>query len=318
MEMKRRKFLVRSLTGAGSFLVGACLGESKPRRMTFGPYRQVQLGKTKIKTSLVGLGTGMRGWKRESNQTRLGREGFNALARGCFERGIRLFDAADLYGSHSFLAEALRGIRREDYVIVSKIWWRKGGLPEAERPPADVVVERFLSELETEYIDLLLLHCVVSGKWPDELGDYMETMARLKKRGLIRAHGVSCHSLEALEACVKEPWVDSVHARINPYAVKMDVKDVRDVPKVAAVLKALRSRGKAVIGIKVMGEGVFGESGERRDSSIRYVLESGCVDAVVVGFEKIAEVDDFAARVRKVETTGTGSRTKALQPAREI
>ena len=128
----------------------------------------------------------------------------------------------------------------------------------------------------------------------------MDSLAKLKKKGVIRAHGVSCHGLEALQACVKEPWVDSVHARINPYAVQMDVMSVEEVPKVVEVSKALRQQGKAVIGMKLVGEGRFAQSGEKRDESVRYVLSAGCADAMVVGFEKVEEIDEFAASVRKV------------------
>jgi aryl-alcohol dehydrogenase-like predicted oxidoreductase len=246
--------------------------------------------------SRVGFGTGMRGGNRQSNQTRMGKEKFEVLLQSSYERGVRLFDAADLYGTHPYLAGALKKIPRKDYAIVSKIWWRRGGIPEPQRPDADVVVERFLKELDTDYIDLVLLHCVESEKWPEELGTHMNILDKLKKKGLIRAHGVSCHSLEALQACVSEPWVDSVHARINAYGAKMD----GPTEKVAPVLKALHEAGKGVVGMKLIGEGSFRDSDEKRDESVRYVLGLGCVDAMVVGFEKIEEVDDFAARVRKV------------------
>ena len=301
MEMKRREFLARSIAGMGGVLLGTgTLDAARQKTTKHDPYELVPLGKTKIKVSRVGLGTGMRGGNRQSNHSRMGKEKFNALAMGCYERGVRLFDVADLYGTHPFLAGALKNMRREDYVIASKIWFRSGGIPEPERPNPDVVVERFLKELKTDYIDLILFHCTTSEKWPEELGDQMEILAKLKKKGLIRAHGLSCHSVAALERCVKEPWVDSVHARINPYAVSMDVKTVEEVPRVGAVLKAIRREGKAVIGMKIIGEGRFGKSPEKRDESIKYALESGCVDAMVVGFEKVEEVDDFAVRARKV------------------
>ena len=300
MEMKRREFLAKSIAGMGGVLLGTGRLDAAGQTTKHNPYELVTLGKTKIKVSRVGLGTGMRGGRRESNHTRMGTEKFNALAMGCYERGFRLFDVADLYGTHPFLAGALKNMRREDYVIASKIWFRRGGIPEPERPSPDVVVERFLKELKTDYIDLILFHCTTSDKWPEELGDQMNILAKLKKKGLVRAHGVSCHSLVALQRCINEPWIDSVHARINPYAVSMDVKTADEVPKVAAVLKAIRRQGKAVIGMKIIGEGRFGNSPEKRDGSIKYALESGCVDAMVVGFEKIEEVDDFAMRARKV------------------
>ena len=314
MEMKRREFLTRSIAGAGGLLLGTRFAEAGVRKGgKCDPYERVPLGKTKIKVSRVGFGTGMRGGGRQSNHTRMGQEKFNALARGCYERGIRLFDVADMYGTHPFLAAALKEMPRKDFAISTKIWWRPGGIPEKERHPANVLVERFLKELNTDYVDLVLLHCVVSENWPTDLSEYMNAMAKLKKKGLIRAHGLSCHSLEALQTSVNESWVDSVHARINPYAAKMDVKKIEDVPKVEAVLKAMRKQGKAVIGMKILGEGTFRDSDEKRDNSIRYAFESGCMDAMVVGFEKINEIDDFAARVRKVQTKATASLARVCQ-----
>jgi aryl-alcohol dehydrogenase-like predicted oxidoreductase len=286
-----------SLAGVGNILLGSRLTiaqQQKPKM--FDPYELVPLGKTKIKVSRVGFGTGMRGGNRQSNQTRLGKEKFEALLQASYERGVRLFDMADLYGTHPYLAGALAKMRRKDYVISTKIWWRRGGIPDKERPDSDVVVQRFLKELNTDYIDIILLHCVDTAKWPEELSKQMEMLDGLKKKGIIRAHGVSCHSFEALEAAANEPWVDSIHVRINAYGEKMDAP----VEKVAPVLKKMHDAGKGVIGMKLIGEGSFRNSDEKRDGSIRYVLGLGCVNAMVVGFEKVEEIDDFAARVRKV------------------
>ena len=80
----------------------------------------------------------------------------------------------------------------------------------------------FLKELKTDYIDLLLLHCVTDADWPEQLRKQMDIMSKLKSQGKIRALGVSCHSIAALEAAAAEPWVESVHTRINPYGMSMD------------------------------------------------------------------------------------------------
>jgi len=148
----------------------------------------------------------------------------------------------------------------------------------------------------TDYLDLVLLHCVSSPKWPEELRERMDSLARLKTKGVIRAHGVSCHSLAALEAAAAEPWVDSVHVRINPYGMSMDDKPEKVVP----VLKKLHAAGKGVVGMKIIGEGRLGNDAEKRDESARFVLGLGCVDVLNIGFEKVEEIDDFARRVRKV------------------
>jgi len=297
MKIKRREFLARSIVGLGGMLLGSkfAAGQEQKTEM-FDPYERVPLGNTKLTVSRVGFGTGMRGLQRQSNQTRLGKEKFEALLQAAYERGVRLFDAADLYGTHPYLARALSKIPREDYVIISKIWWRPDGLPEKERPDPNVVVKRFLKELDTDYIDVILLHCVTSAKWPQELRKQMDILDNLKQKGLVRAHGVSCHSLPALEAAVNEPWVDSVNTRINAYGTKMDGPP----EKVTPVLKKLHGAGKGVVGMKLIGEGGFRNSDEKRDRSIRYALDLGCVDVMIVGFEKVEEIDDFALRIRKV------------------
>ena len=239
----------------------------------------------------------MRGGQRESNHSRMGKQRFEALIRESFDRGTRLFDLADLYGTHPYVIPALKGIPRDRYQIVTKVWFAQGSLPETERPDADVVIPRFLKELQSDYIDLVLLHCVTSPKWPEELRRQMDLLSALKEKGHVRALGVSCHTLDALQAAAREPWVESVHARINPYGMSMDGPPDKVVP----VLKEIHAAGKGVVGMKIMGEGRLRNDDERRDASVRYALTLGCVDVLNVGCESLAEVDDLAARVRRVE-----------------
>lgn len=305
MRIGRREFLESIAVGAGGLVLG-CNGKPTPPPpvtcmlppVPFDPYEMVPLGKTGLKLSRVGIGTGMKGWKRASNQTRLGAEGFTKLVRGAYDRGIRWFDLADLYGSHPFFAASMKGVDRSSYTIVSKIWWKPNGIPEPERPDADVVVKRFLGELKTDYIDIVQLHCVTEPTWPKDLRKQMDLLDALKDKGVIRAHGVTCHSAVALAAAAAEPWVDSVHARINPFGAYMDKKSPE---KVAPALKKLHAAGKGVVGMKIIGQGTFRDSDEKRDRSVSYALNLGCIDCLLVGFEKLEEIDDFAARVRKVK-----------------
>jgi len=297
MKIQRREFIKQSALGVSGMLTGVQLGqaaESKPA--CFDPYETLPLGQTKLKVSRFCLGTGMTGGNRQSNQTRLGKAKFEGLIRGAYERGIRVFDLADLYGTHPYLLPALNGIPRDNYQLVSKIWFRPGGIPEKERPDADVVVNRFLKEIGTDYLDLVLMHCVTASNWPEGLRKQMDLLAKLKDKGVIRAHGVSCHSLAALETAATEPWVDSVHARINPYQMTMDDKPEKVVP----VLQKIHAAGKGVVGMKIIGEGRLRNDPEKRDESARFVLGLGCVHVLNIGFEKLEEIDDFAERVRKV------------------
>jgi aryl-alcohol dehydrogenase-like predicted oxidoreductase len=297
-QIKRRQFITQSAAAASTLLLGASLravADAQPAK--FDPYETVPLGKTKLKMSRVCLGTGMRGGNRQSNHTRMGKEKFEALIKGAYDRGVRVFDLADMYGTHPFLGPALAGIPRDRYQIITKIWWRPGGIPEAERPDADVCIERFLKELKTDYLDLLLLHCVEKATWPQDLRKQMDIIAKFKEKGVVRAHGVSCHSLPALEAAVTEPWVDSVHARINPYGDSMD----GPAEKVAPVLKKLCDAGKGVVGMKIIGEGRYRTDEEKKNASINYALNLGCVHVLNVGCETLDEVDDLATRIKQVE-----------------
>lgn len=297
MKIQRREFLTKAVIGvSGALLAPRLLAEIPVAVQSFDPYERVPIGQTKLKFSRIVLGTGMKGGNRQSNHTRLGKEKFETLIRTANERGVDTFDLADLYGSHPYVIPALQGIQRDKFQVITKIWFAPGGIPEKERPDADVCVDRFLKELQTDYIDLLLLHCVVSPKWPEELRKQMDLLSKLKAQGKVRALGVSCHSLEALEACIAEPWVESVHTRINPYGMSMDGKPEKVVP----VLQKIHAAGKGVVGMKIVGEGRLRNDPERRSESIKYALTLGCVDVLNVGCESLTELDDLATQIKCV------------------
>lgn len=295
MKIKRREFLGAAVAGAtvaGSG-VGA-MAAAADKVDALDPLAVVPLGK-ELKTTRIGLGTGMKAWQRMSDQIRLGQKHFDSIFHCCYDKGIRLFDLADLYGSHAYAARTLKDKPRDSYTLTSKIWWREDGVPDADKGDADVVVKRFLKELQTDYIDLVHLHCTTSPTWPKELRRQMDIMEDLKRKGLIRAHGCSCHSLGAVEAAVKEPWVDAANVRINPFHTKTDGK----AEKILPVIKNLHAAGKGVIGMKIIGEGQFKDDSQKIDDSIQFAVDSGAVDCMIVGFEQTWQVDDFIARVKK-------------------
>jgi len=297
MKMHRRGFLGGIAAGLGG-LVFRCDGQTiEPELKPFDPYEKVQLGKTELKMTRVGLGTGMNGFNHASNHTRMGQEAFTKLVQGCLERGMNWFDSADLYGSHTFLRQALATVPRDKYLLVSKIWYQQRGLPTPanERGDADKIVERFLEELGTDHIDLVLLHCLTDANWNSIHEKQMKLLDDLKKKGVIRAHGVSCHSLEAFKTAAEEPWVDSIHERINPYGASMD-----DTPEnVVPVFQKAHDNGKGLVGMKIMGAGNFRDSDMKRNHSIEFAFNLPCLDVMTIGFEKLAEVDDFETRLSK-------------------
>jgi aryl-alcohol dehydrogenase-like predicted oxidoreductase len=293
-KLTRRQFITTTVTaGAGTFIIGKSGLAFSPSAVTsVGNLQIVSLGKTGIRTTLLGMGTGFSGYNRSSNITRAGIA--ESLIRDAYEKGLRFFDCADSYGTHRYAAAALKGIPRDSYALSSKIWVGQGGIPEPDRPDADVVVERFRKELNTDYLDIVQLHCMTDAHWTDQQKKQMDILETLKARKIIRAHGVSVHSLEAMEACVDNSWVDIVHVRINPYGEAMDK---RDPSLVTPVIEKLHKSGKGIIGMKLIGNGSFRNDSEKIDESLKYVLGLGTVDMIIVGFEKPEQIDNYLSRI---------------------
>lgn len=290
MNMDRREFLRAAVSGTTGMLLAERLATAASDHVDSAAL--VSLGRA-LKVTRLGFGTGMAGANRQSNQTRLGPAKFERLLQYAYEQGVRLFDMADLYGTHRHVARALRGKPRDSYTLVTKIWMHPGGLPERERPDADVCLARFLKEFGTDHFDVVQLHCLTSGTWPREMRKQMDLLAERKRKGDLRAHGVSIHSLAALEAAAGEPWVDVIHARVNRYASRTD----GPMEKVVPILKRAHAAGKGVIAMKVCGEGTF--DAPQRAANLRYLMGLDCVDAMVIGFEKPEHIAEFRSGVRE-------------------
>ncbi|MBI1321407.1 MAG: aldo/keto reductase [Candidatus Hydrogenedens sp.] len=288
MQMKRREFIGTAAAGAAA----VWLGTSAPARAAApGATDLVPLGPA-IKACRISCGTGMAGGNRETNQTRMGAEKFEALLNYAYEKGVRHFDLADLYGTHPYVARAMKGKPRAELQYTTKIWTQAGGIPESERPPADEVVKRFLDELQTDYLDLVQIHCMTDPQWTTVERKQMDALAQLKADGLIRSHGCSVHSLEALKLAAEEPWVDVVHARVNPYNHRTDA----DIEEVVPVLKRIKENGKGLIGMKLVGEGSFDEG--QRAKTLDFVMGLGVIDCMTVGFEQPGQIDEFVSAVQ--------------------
>jgi len=289
-QIQRREFIGAAAAGtAGVLLVGKT---TLAAPVDIDPCAIVPLGKT-LRACRISCGTGMRGWKRQTNQTRLGKEKFETLLRYAYDKGIRHFDMADLYGTHSYVGRALKKVPRDSVQLVTKIWTRPGGIPEKERLPADVLVKRFLKELQTDYLDLVQIHCMADGDWTKKQRSQMDAMEKLKEQGLIRAHGVSIHSIPAMKAAVEDPWVDVIHARVNQFGHRVD----GPMEEVLPLLEKAHKAGKGIIGMKLIGEGSFDL--KKRKAALKFVMDLGTVDAMTVGFEQPEQIDEFLANVKE-------------------
>ena len=294
--MRRRDFIHHSLLAGTSVaavqqsLYGASNGYLDDPARRFA-YDTVALGPDKLPASRLGIGTGTKGFRGASNQTRkLGVGGLTELYRYGFDNGLTFWDTADGYGSHPHLKSALQYIPREQVVIMTKSVSRT-----AKEMREDI--DRFRRELGTDYIDLLLLHAVREGDWPVQRRGAMDVIDEYKQKGIVRSRGISCHSLPALRQVHRQEFIDVDLARINPIGARMDA----DPATVVEELCKIKAAGKGVIGMKILGEGVMRE---RVGEALQHALALDCIDCFTIGAENRVELSDLIRRIPEASTLG--------------
>lgn len=252
---------------------------------------RVKLGPMGIELSRLAMGTGTNGVGGSSNQTKkLGLHGVADLFRAGYDNGVTFWDAADQYGTHPHLKEALKTVRREQVTILSKT-----RASTAKEMRADL--DRFRRELGTDYIDILLLHCMLEGDWPERKKGAMEVISEAREKGIVRTHGTSCHTLEALKTAARTDWVQVDLARINPAGIAMDA----DPATVLGVLKEMKAKGKGVIGMKILGAGKLRH---KVDESLQFALAQDVVDCFTIGGESREELLDLVRKIPAASVRG--------------
>lgn len=239
----------------------------------------VTLGATGIKVSRLAMGTGTHGFARASDQTRrLGVDGLGRFLAQGYDEGLTFWDTADGYGTHPHVGAGLKRLgkgRAQDVVLLTKTRARTKQEMEAD-------LDRFRREIGRDHLDVVLLHCMTSAAWPKERAGAMEVLERAREKGVIRAHGVSCHTLAALQAAAASPWVQVDLARINPIGAHMDA----DPQTVLGVLRDMKRAGKAVMGMKILAQGGLAHD---VDGALRFASRLDCLDAFTIGFANEAE-----------------------------
>lgn len=288
--ISRRHFIQTGLVGAAAVTTGFThVSYSGVKNIQID---KVKLGKTGIKVPRLALGTGTHGGNQSSDFTRMGTDSFVKLARHALDRGIAFYDAADLYGSHHNVREILKEVPREKATLLTKIWTR----PEKwNSDTPEKTIDRFRRETNSDYFDIMLLHCMTNAKWQEEKKPYIEALSVAKQKGIIKTLGVSCHNFDALKLAVDDPWVEVILARINPEGLVMDAT----ADEVMAVLKKAHDSGKGIIGMKIYGEGRI-KTDEQREKSLRWVMGSKNVDCMTIGMTTTEQIDDAVERIMRI------------------
>ncbi|WP_372948956.1 aldo/keto reductase [Mariniphaga sp.] len=289
--MKRRHFLK-----AGAAAAGTLLFEAFPYHAFAGTTKKyasdrVMLGNTGIEVSRLAMGTGTSGYGGSSNQSRkLGLKGLSNLLRTGYDNGVFFWESADQYGTHPHFKEALNGVDRDKVVLLTKTHART-----ADEMKADL--DRYRKEMGTDHIEIVLLHALTDPDWNKNRRGAMDYLERAREDGIIKAHGVSCHSLGALQTAANEPWVQVDLARMNPAGVRMDA----EVPVVLKVLQDMKAKGKGIIGMKILGAGHFRN---KVDEALQYALAQDYMDCFTIGSENIDEFKDLTKRIPAASVRG--------------
>ncbi|MHC4642947.1 MAG: aldo/keto reductase [Planctomycetota bacterium] len=294
-QINRRQFIQNTATLAGGLFLSSCALETSTNKSTPTAVDQVILGMTGLKLSRLGIGTGSIGG---SVQRALGTDGFNSLIRYAYDQGITYIDTAESYRTHTMVRDAIKGLPREKLFIQSK-------MPGRPEKPLEVI-DRYRKELGIDYIDSLLIHCTVKNEWEEGRKRLLDAFEEAKEKQIIRAHGVSCHTLPALTKAAQLDWVDVNLVRINPQGAHIDTpverwdakSDVSHVPAAMEQIRKMRKNGHGIIGMKMIGNGDF-TNPEDREKAIRFAMQRVPVDAVVIGFKSNAEIDEAIQRMNR-------------------
>lgn len=260
---------------------------------------QVALGNSGVKVTRLAFGTGTFSGR---VQRELGQDQFTRLVRHAFDRGVRFFETAESYsGMPEMLAIALKGLPRDSYQLMTKYSLRAN---EDTRTKLD----QFRKQLNTEYFDVLLMHCVRTPDWPDRFKRLQDDLSEARHQKILLAKGASVHGLPALRAFPGNRWLDVAMIRMNHSGSHMDTPETRDVAQpgnveeVVSHVKEVRAQGAGIISMKLVGEGSFTNS-EDRQSSLNFAFGVAGVHSVTIGYKNTAEIDEAIERVNKALNT---------------
>jgi predicted aldo/keto reductase-like oxidoreductase len=280
----RRDFIKTGIAAGAVAGVGNLSLHAKPTATDM-----VTLGNSGLKVSRLAFGTGT-----DSGQVQyaLGQAEFTKLIHYAYDRGIRFFETAEAYMTPAMLGEALKGLPRDSYRLMSKVTTFHEGID----PQAKFDELRRISQ--TEYFDIMLLHWQHTDNWPETTKRWQDGILEAQQRNIIRKHGASVHGLPALRQMPGNTWLDVGLIRVNHSGARMDGPTYEDtnhpdnVSEVVEHIHKLKKDGLGVIGMKLCGGGQFAHSHDDRAKAMKFAFQNAGVDSATVGFKSTQEVDE--------------------------
>lgn len=209
------------------------------------------------------------------------------LIRHALELGIDMLDTAELYGTYPHIREALKGYGGE-VKIASKTHAQT-------RADARAHVERALTELGVEKLDLLHMHWANIVKPFEERAEVFEEAIKLRDEGKVAHLGLSSHYISTVVDAAKVEEIEVIHPLIN--RTGMGLRD-GTTEEMAAAIATASAAGKGIYAMKALAGGNLISDAR---AAIRYVVELEGVDALAMGMTSEAEIEANFALVCRDE-----------------
>lgn len=201
--------------------------------------------------------------------------GAEVVARA-LEMGVNFIDTAELYGTYEHIREAVRRSGKKPVIATKSYAYDTKGARES--------LEKARRELDTDIIDIFLLHEQESRWTLNGHSEAMEYYLKEKDRGIIKAVGVSTHNVEVVEVAGEMPEIDVIHPIINKSGIGIGDGTINEM--LEAVRKAFHN-GKGIYGMKPLGGGNLLNSYKE---CMDFVLEIPFVHSIAVGMQSVEEV----------------------------
>lgn len=261
-----------------------------------GMLRKRPLGRTGLEVSEISLGTAEIGMAYGIAARKPAEPAAAALLHAALDNGVNLLDTARAYGDAEAIVGRTLKARRNEYILLSKV---PAGLPDEVRR----MVDRSLRELQTERIDVMLIHCA-AGAEPDDAT--AAVLADCKAIGKIRFIGASVYGERAALASIDAEWCDCVEIAYSALDRRPEQRTLARAEKrgVGVVARSVLLKGALTARFHLLPEAYQPLTDEVRRLAIaaettiddlpriayRYVLSHGFVSSALVGASGAGEL----------------------------
>ncbi len=150
--------------------------------------RTVILGRTGLRASAAGLGTGGHS---ALGLKKFGQDHAAYLVRTAFEEGINFFDTATKYGTEGAVAQGLEGIPRDQYILSTKFAFNNKDGTMKSAVELTAALEESLRTLHTDYLDIYQIQGIFPHLYQRARDELMPALIKAQEQGKIRFSGAS-------------------------------------------------------------------------------------------------------------------------------